>query len=150
MPGAPLRASEQTRQFYAYKDIAERFLPPVFGVFRAALEEHLPLNLINDWDVAKDELARYRVVVLANAAALSNEQAEAIRQYVRDGGGLVATAERSLFDAVGRPRHDFPLPDLFGVSYLHRPKPPDKRPELDANFQITVNEDYWKQRTGVA
>jgi hypothetical protein len=150
VPWAALLVSEQTRQFYAYKDIAERFLPPVFGVFRAALEEHLPLNLINDWDVAKDELARYRVVVLANAAALSNEQAEAIRQYVRDGGGLVATAESSLFDELGRPRHDFALADLFGVSYLGRPKAPDKRPELDANFAITVNEDYWKQRTGVA
>jgi hypothetical protein len=150
LPWAALLVSEQTRQFYAYKDIAERFLPSVYGVFRAAMEEHLPLSLINDWDLTKSELAKYRVLILANAAALSNEQAEAVRQYVREGGGLVATTETSLFDELGRPRPDFALADVFGVSYLGRPKAPDKRPELDANFAITVNEDYWKQRTGVA
>ena len=30
-PWAALLVSEQTRQFHAYKDIAERFLPHVFG-----------------------------------------------------------------------------------------------------------------------
>jgi hypothetical protein len=51
LPWAALLVSEQTRQFYAYKDIGDRFLPPVFGAFRAAMEEHLPLDLLNDWDL---------------------------------------------------------------------------------------------------
>src|SRR5262245_55613352 len=38
LPWAVLLVSEQTRQFYAYKDIAERFLPGPFGAFRAACE----------------------------------------------------------------------------------------------------------------
>jgi hypothetical protein len=150
MPWAALLVSEQTRQFYAYKDIAERFLPHVFGAFRAAQEEHLPLNLINDWDLNPKELARYKVVMLGNAAALSEGQVEAVREYVKKGGGLVATAETSLCDQLGRPRHDFALADLFGVRYQGRPKAPEKRPELDVNFAVTVDENYWKQRTGVA
>jgi type 1 glutamine amidotransferase len=150
MPWAALLVSEQTRQFYAHKDIAERFLPHVFGTFRAAQEERLPLNLINDWDLTTRTLSRYRVLVLANAAALSDAQAQEVRDYVEHGGGLVATAETSLCDALGRPRHDFALSDLFGVKYQGRPKAPERRPELDVNFAVTVDEDYWKQRTGVA
>jgi hypothetical protein len=117
LPWAALLVSEQTRQFYAYKDIANRFLPHVLGAFRAVTEEHLPLNLLNDWDLEAGQLTRYAVVVLANAAALSDSQVAALRAYVRDGGGLVATGETSLCDELGRPRRDFALADLFGVAY---------------------------------
>ena len=150
LPWAGLLVSEQTRQFYAYKDIADRFLPHVFGAFRCGLEDHLPLNLVNDWDLNSEALQRYAVLVLANAAALSDAQVDAVREYVRGGGGLVATGETSLFDEIGRPRRDFALADVLGVSYQGRPKSAQKRPELDANFAITVDEAYWKQRTGVA
>jgi hypothetical protein len=150
LPWAALLVSEQTRQFYAYEDIAARFLPHVFGTFRAALEEHLPLTLINDWDLNAKELSHYHVVILANAAALSDAQVAAVRQYVQAGGGIVITGESSLFDELGRPRHDFALADLIGASYKGRPKAPEKRPELDTNFAITVDENYWKQRSGLA
>jgi hypothetical protein len=150
LPWAALLVSEQTRQFYAYKDIAERFLPHVFGVYRAALEEHLPLALVNDWDLEADALAPYAVLVLANAAALSDAQAAAVREYVRRGGGLVATAETSLYDELGRPRADFALADLFGVSYRGRPKTPTQRPRIDENFAVHLDAEYWNQRTGVA
>src|SRR5262249_8521766 len=36
LPWAALLVSEQTRQFYAYRDIPKRFLAHVFGAFRAA------------------------------------------------------------------------------------------------------------------
>ncbi len=150
LPWAGLLVSEQTRQFYAYKDIPDRFLAHQFGAFRATLEEHLPLTLLNDWDLTPEELRRHAVLLLANAAALSDAQAEAVRRYVEAGGGLVATAETSLFDELGRPRRDFALADLFGVSWEGRPKAPEKRRELDPNFAVTVDENYWKQRGGVA
>jgi hypothetical protein len=150
LPWAALLVSEQTRQFYAYKDIAERFLPPLLGTFRAATEEHLPLSLVNDWDIEEGNLRRYAVLVLANAAALSDAQVTAIRQYVRGGGGLVVTGESSLCDELGQPRRDFALADVLGVSYLGRPMAPLERPKLDENFAIALDENYWKQRTGVA
>ena len=150
LPWAAMLVSEQTRQFYAYKDVAGRFLPHVFGAFRAALEEHLPLTLVNDWDVTAAGLGRFAVLVLPNVAALSDAQAESVRQYVRAGGGLVATGETSLCDELGRPRRDFALADLFGVSYQGRPRAPLKRPKLDANFAVSLDERYWKDRSGIA
>jgi hypothetical protein len=150
VPWAALLVSEQTRQFYAYKDIADRYLPHLFGSFRAAFEEHLPLTLVNDWDINAKSLAKHKVVLLANAAALSDAQADSLRSYVKAGGGLVATAETSLCDELGRHRRDFALADLFGVSYRGRPKAPEQRAKLDENFAVAVDESYWKQRVGVA
>lgn len=150
VPWAALLVSEQTRQFYAYKDVADRFLPHVFGAFRMGLEEHLPVTLINDWDVTADSLKRFAVLILPNAAALSDAQVAAVREYVRDGGGLVATSETSLCDDLGRPRGDFALADVFRVHYRGRPKAPLVRPKLDENFAVALDESYWKQRTGVA
>ena len=122
LPWAAMLVSEQTRQFYAYKDIADRFLSPLLGVFRAATEEHLPLQLINDWDLTAEALARFAVLVLPNSAALSDAQAAAIRDYVAKGGGLVASGDASLCDELGRPRSDFALADLFGVSFKDHSK----------------------------
>jgi hypothetical protein len=147
---AGLLVSEQTRQFYAYADIAERFLPHLFGTFRAASEEHLPLTLLNDWDLNPSVLDRYAVLVLANAAALSDAQVAAVRDFVRAGGGLVATGESSLYDDLGLRRQDFALADVFGVWFQGRPKAFEKHPELDANFALALGENYWKQRNGVA
>jgi hypothetical protein len=149
MPWAAMLVSEQTRQFHAYKDIAQRFVPHVYGIFRAAMEEHLPLDLVNDWEVTAATLGRYRVLVLPNAAALSDAQADAVRRHVENGGGLVATCETSLCDEWGGPRNDFALADVLGVHYRGHPASPTGRPALDANFAVVVDENYWKQRDGV-
>lgn len=150
LPWAALLVSEQTRQFYAYRDIADRFLPHVFGAFRVGLEEHLPITLICDWDLTPERLAEFAVLLLPNAAALSDRQLAAVRQYVESGGGLVATAETSLCDELGRPRADFALADIFGVHYQGRPSAPLVRPELDVNFAVTVDDAYWAARVGAA
>lgn len=147
---AALLVSEQTRQFYAYRDIAERFLPHVFGAFRVGMEEHFPLALVNDWDITDSGLADFKVLILPCAAALSDAQVIAIRKFVERGGGLVATGETSLCDELGRPRPDFGLKDLFGVSYRGRPTAPVQREALDANFAITVDDAYWQKRVGAA
>lgn len=135
MPWAAMLVSEQTRQFYAYKDIATRFLPHVYGAFRVAMEEHLAVNLINDWDVNAAELRKYRALLLPNTAALSTQQASAIREYVRAGGGLVATCDTSLCDELGRMREDFALADVFGVSY---------------RGCAAIDDNFWKERPVVA
>ena len=144
-----LLVSEQTRQFYAYKEIAERFLPHVFGAFRMAMEEHLPFALINDWDLAAEELDKFSLLILPNSAAMSDSQVSAVREFVDAGGGVVATGESSLCDELGRPRNDFALADVFGVRYQGRPNAPLIRPELDANFAVAIDESYWQQRIGV-
>ncbi|MDR2750323.1 MAG: hypothetical protein LBC41_06660, partial [Clostridiales bacterium] len=62
-------------------------------------------------------LAGVKVLALPNAAALSSDTCEIIREFVSKGGGLLATFETSLYDEQGAERSDFCLSDLFGVSF---------------------------------
>jgi len=149
-PWAAVLISEQTREFYAYRHVMDHFLAHCLGVFRTAYEERFPLTLITDGDIRADRLAPYRVLILPNVACLSDDQVRTIREYVAAGGSVVATCETSLFDEIGRPRHDFALGDLFGVSYRGRPKAPDKRVLDDPNAPIVVDDPYWAQRSGIA
>ncbi len=145
-PWAALLVSEQTRQFYAYGNIIERWLAHALGVYRMGMEEHLPVTLITELELTAAVLDRYRVLILPNVACLSDLQVQTIRDYVLRGGGLVATGETSLCDELGRPRGDFALKDLFGASYAGRPAMSQVRPGLDANFALAINDEYWAKR----
>lgn len=72
----------------------------------------IPFDIIFD-DNLKD-LSKYSVLVLANQECLTNDQLELIREFVRQGGGLVATENSSLYDEWRRSRQSFGLKDLFG------------------------------------
>ncbi len=150
MPWAAMLVSEQTRLFYGYRGILDTFLAHPLGVFRAAMEAHLAVTLINDWDIKPEVLAKYKVLILPNSACLSLEQVDIIRRYVQDGGGLIATCDTSLFDEIGRPRQDFALADVFGASWEGRPDNTTPDGTLDANFMQVVDETYWAQRTGIS
>jgi len=117
--------------------------------FRAALEAHLPLTLINDWNLTDADLAKYKVLVLANTASLDNAQAEAVRRFVANGGGLVASLDASLCDEFGDPRADFALADVFGVSHRGVPAPKGAPADLDVNFARNLTADYWEKRRNV-
>jgi len=58
-----------------------------------------------------------KVLVLPNIAAMSEGQCGQIRDFVKRGGGVVATFETSLYDERGLRRENFGLSDLFGASY---------------------------------
>lgn len=145
-PWAALLVSENTRQFYAYGNIVERWLSHIAGVYRVGMEEHFPLNLITEQDLSLESLKKYRVLFLPNVACLSDKHVAIIKQYVAEGGGLVATCETSLCDELGRARPDFALADLFGTHYQGRQSSTDYRPEIDANFAIAMGDDYWIKR----
>jgi hypothetical protein len=150
LPWAAILVSEQTRQFYAGGQVMERFLAHALGAFRVGLEEHFPMTLITDTDLTPQRLAPFSVLVLPNAAALSDRQIDVIRDYVKEGGGLVATCETSLTDELGHPRGNFALADLFSVDYQGRPAAPIARPAVDANFAIVIGDSYWANRQGAA
>ena len=66
--------------------------------------------------------------ILPNIEALSDRQCAQLADFVRRGGGLVATSETSLRDEWGVARSDFGLADLFGVSFAgRRPGPVAQR-----------------------
>lgn len=149
-PWAAMVMSDNTRVFYGRSPgkVEERYLENVFGYFRAALEEHLPFTLINDWNLTPDELAKYKVLILPNTASLDDRQVAAIRGFVEKGGGLVASLDVSLCDEFGDARPDFALADVLGVSHHGVPKSGAGGAELDVNFARNLGPEYWENRQG--
>ncbi len=151
-PWAALVMSDNTRNFYGRSagQVEERYLANVFGTFRATVEEHLPTTVISDWNLTTSDLAKYKVLILANTACLDDQQVAAVKTYVANGGGLVASLDASLFDEFGTPRNNFALADVFGVDYrglLTSTLAPTE--ELDVNFAKGIGPDYWEKRKNV-
>ena len=74
------------------------------GVFRALMEDHLPLDIIIEPDVENAEtLRQYKVLILPNAACLSAKALETIRGFVKEGGGLGRDARELAVQRVRRP-----------------------------------------------
>ncbi|HVU22774.1 MAG TPA: alpha-amylase family protein [Opitutus sp.] len=110
--------SRATRQFYRQPSPdGDRFGAAIQGVERTLLEGHIPYDFIPDDQLTAEKLARYRVVILPNVRCLGDAEIAAFRDYVRAGGGLVATFATSLDDSAGSPRRDFGLADVFGCMF---------------------------------
>ena len=151
-PWAALVMSDNTRAFYGRNPglVEERYMAHVFGAFRATIEEHLPVAVINDWNLNADDLAKYKVLILPNTASLDTTQVAAIEGFVAKGGGLVASLDTSLFDEFGDPRADFALGKVLGVRYRGLPEETaSNHEEIDVNFAKGVGPDYWEKRKGV-
>jgi hypothetical protein len=149
LPWSALVMSDQTRIFYGRSpdQVETRYLSNVLGMYRTALEEHLPVTVFTDWQITGADLKDYKVLLLPNTACLSAEQIKVIEAFVRDGGGLVASVDASRCDELGNPRPDFGLAELFGTSFKGVPKQGEAKPEvIDANFEKGVEADYWDKR----
>ncbi len=116
--------SEQTEAHHAGVAPGDRAGDHVLGMYHALVESRVPFELVHEALLADEALDRFRLLILADAAALSDAQCDAIRRFVARGGSLLATFASTLFDQRGQPRADFGLADLFGVSYAGRVEGP--------------------------
>ncbi len=88
------------------------------GVFRAMMEDHLPLDIIIEPDLESFEtLKQYKVLILPNSACLSDRMNDNITRFVKEGGGLVAMHEASIANEFGDLRGDFGLASVLGVHF---------------------------------
>jgi len=86
----------------------------VFGAARSLQESHIPYAVVTNLDL--DRLKNYRVVLLPDVLVMSDDEIEALRDFVASGGSLYASGHSSLVAGSGVPRNDFGLADVFGVS----------------------------------
>ena len=87
-----------------------------YGGSETLFRNHIPFDVVDEVELCQADLVdRYEVVILANAINLSDEHIRCIRQYVGQGGTLVASHQTGLCDEFGRERESWPLTDLFGI-----------------------------------
>jgi hypothetical protein len=112
--------SEQTATYHQGAAEGDRPDDHVRGMYHALVEARVPFELVHEAYLTRDRLDRFKLLILADAAALSDAQCDAIRGFVSRGGSLLATFASSLYDERGQQRSDFGLADLFGVSFAGR------------------------------
>ena len=59
--------------------------------------------------------SRYKVLILPLAFAMSSEEAEVIREFVRNGGAVIADVRPALYDGHCKPLEHGRLDDVFGI-----------------------------------
>ena len=84
------------------------------GAHKALIELHAQMGIINS-QVCLDSLQDYRALILSDQRILSDKEAEKIREFVKNGGALLATHETGTRDAANGKLADFALADVFGV-----------------------------------
>jgi hypothetical protein len=100
--GGPDSLNEETRPGYVL-DFALRKA----GYFTESVGTAFSTRKIN--------LSAYRMLLLPENALLDGRLAGEIREYVRNGGTLLAFGHASLFDEMARSRDNFALNDVFGA-----------------------------------
>ncbi|MFO0910766.1 MAG: beta-galactosidase trimerization domain-containing protein [Isosphaeraceae bacterium] len=81
---------------------------------RRLIGDHRLFGVVTRKDL--DRLDAIQALILPNVFVMSDEEAEAIRSWVRAGGTLYASGGTSLVDPAGHLRPDFALADVFGVT----------------------------------
>ena len=101
---------------HSYATMAFNYDLPYQSTFlyeQALIQEKIPFDIIFDENLK--DLSRYKVLVLADQECLSDEKLDLIRNFVNQGGGLVATENTSLYTEWRQKKRDFGLNDLFHV-----------------------------------
>jgi hypothetical protein len=109
--------SQQTAWFSAPDRLRDRVEDPGLGWYQALVEARVPFEMVHDRLLDAGRLSQFSSLILPNIAALSDQQCAQLEDFVRRGGGLVATHETSLYNEWGVKRGDFGLAGLFGVSF---------------------------------
>ena len=112
---AALLVSDQAADLFGEE--AYRHSDPARGWYDALTRAHIPVDVILDGELTPEDLSPYRVLILANAASLSAGQAEAVKTFVSEGGGLVASHKTSLYDVDRCERDGFALREVFGCEF---------------------------------
>ena len=108
------------------------------GAAQLLFDSRISFIPVNIADITTGEFDE-PVLFLPNIGGLSDSDCEALRSYVRNGGGLVATGHTSLFDEWGEPRDEFGLADVLGVTLARHVA--DRRELIEADTDCTLEVD---------
>jgi hypothetical protein len=127
--------SQQTATFYGGEHARQKMEDHALGFYHALIEGRIPFEMVHDRLLDPTHIDRFKVLILPNIAALSDQQCNQLRQYLQRGGSIVATFETSLYDEWGVRRNSFGLADIFGANYKGRVEGPMQ------NSYLTVEKD---------
>ena len=90
------------------------------SVYHALKQSHVQLDSIWLETMTAEKLKKYQVLILSYAFMMTDEEIGLLRQWVKDGGVLIATGRTSIEDRWGFPQENYKLADVFGCNYKGR------------------------------
>jgi hypothetical protein len=114
--------SEATREELSGQNLPVHFRRTVTGALEALTYSGRPVESVPEFNLTEKYLAQFEMLVLPEVEVLGSAQAELIRNWVKQGGTLLATGKCGLIDEKGQPRSNFPLADVFGVDLVSEEK----------------------------
>lgn len=90
------------------------------GAHKALVYEHIPWGVVLEENLSLETLNRFPLVLLPNAAILSERELALLRTYAEGGGKLLITGQSGQFDHLGRPQAESGLSELTGAKVKGR------------------------------
>jgi len=119
------------------------------GAFRTLLNEHIHFDTFFDTLITSEKLADYKAIFIPGGTFIEANALDAIRDYVKNGGTLLATGEFTLLDKKGEKLDNFAAADLLGVDFINsQPDAPYRTREYRETGELhgysSVSEAYLK------
>ena len=106
--------SQENTDFFGRDEADLMVDQPWRGITQSLIRSRIPYIPVHADHIERDS-KQLSLLILPNLGVMTDEQVAAIRRFVENGGGLIATGESSLYDKWGDIRNDYALADLFGV-----------------------------------
>jgi hypothetical protein len=102
---------DQTDKAYTgnYRDAFE-------GAVAMLTHLNLPFEIVTELNITR--LAEYKVCIAPSAAFMSMDVAEHLKEFVKNGGILLADSEIAKYDRTSGKLHKCQMEDLFGVEFM--------------------------------
>ncbi len=104
----------------AYNNDTPLFSTTLFE--QTLIQKRVPFDIIFDANLR--DLSKYKVLVLADQESVGEKQLDLIRQFVNNGGGLVAVGSATIYNERRIRRLDFGLSDVLNAHFYYNGEKP--------------------------
>lgn len=89
------------------------YMKSFLGAYELLTRIRVPFKIV----INPEQFTNLDLLILPNVACITENEAKAIRNFVKRGGRIIASFETSLYSPEGNRLTDFVLSDIFGVRY---------------------------------
>ncbi len=113
--------SQQNADFYGRNEVREKVSLPWKGFCQALSRYRIPFLPVNAQDIGK-YASRLRTLVLPDIAVMTDDEIEAVCDFVNNGGNIIVTGITATLDKDGVPSGNDKLWKLLGLSFTGETK----------------------------
>jgi len=88
------------------------------GAHKAMVFEHIPWGILLDENANRTALQKFRIVLLPNVGILAEDECVLLREYVENGGNVIATGLGGCFDKYGNLQNKSTIELLIGARFV--------------------------------